>query len=54
MQSVAYKNDHSAHLRFCLACEGEARNMYCLSGVVGGENFVKILRLGHFLKNYNG
>ena len=42
---------------FCLACEAEARHMYCFSGVVvvvvvgvvGGVNF---LCLGHFLRNY--
>ena len=46
---------------FCLACEAEARHMYCFSGVVvvvvvvvivvGGVNF---LCLGHFLGNYKG
>ena len=42
---------------FCLACEAEARHMYCFSGVVvvvvvgGGVNF---LCLGHFLRNYKG
>ena len=46
---------------FCLACEAEARHMYCFSGVVvvvvvvggvvGGVNFFV---LGHFLGNYKG
>ena len=40
---------------FCLACEAEARHMYCFSGgvvvVVVGVNF---LCLGHFLGNYKG
>ena len=45
---------------YCLACEAEARHMYCFSGVVvvvvvvvgvGGVNF---LCLGHFLGNYKG
>ena len=39
----------------CLACEAEARHMYCFSGVVvvvgGGVNFFV---LGHFLGNYKG
>ena len=36
---------------FCLACEAEARHMYCFSGVVvvvGGVNFFEFLHLGHF------
>ena len=36
---------------YCLACEAEARHMYCFSGVVGisggGVNF---LCLGHFFR----
>ena len=35
---------------FCLACEAEARHMYCFSGIgviSGGVNF---LCLGHFLR----
>ena len=44
---------------YCLACEAEARHMYCFSGgivvlvVVGGVNFT-FLCLGHFLGNYKG
>ena len=45
-----------AQFSSCLACEAEARHMYCFSGVgvvvvVGGVNF---LCLGHFLRNYKG
>ena len=45
---------------FCLACEAEARHMYCFSGVVvvvvvgGGGGGVNFLCLGHFLGNYKG
>ena len=45
------------YFQFCLACEAEARHMYCFSGVVVvvvvvvGVNF---LCLGHFLRNYKG
>ena len=47
-----------ARNHFCLACEAEARHMYCFSGggvvvvVVGGG--VNFLCLGHFLENYKG
>ena len=39
------KKDNSCIFGFCLACEAEARHMYCFSGVVvvvvvgGGVNF---------------
>ena len=36
----------------CLDCDAEARHMYCFSGVGVGVNFVEVLRLGRFLKNY--
>ena len=41
------------HSVFCLACEAEARHMYCLSVVVVGSGvyFCRVfLRLDHFLK----
>ena len=43
--------------KFCLACEAEARHMYCFSGGVvvgGGGGGVNFLCLGHFLGNYKG
>ena len=49
------KDDLGLTLSFCLACEAEARHMYCFSGgvvVVGGG--VNFLCLGHFLGNYKG
>ena len=43
---------------YCLACEAEARHMYCFSGGVvvvgGGGGGVNFLCLGHFLGNYKG
>ena len=41
---------------FCLACEAEARHMYCFSGgvVVVGGGGVNFLCFGHFLGNYKG
>ena len=60
LNKVAHASKATAVMRvYCLACEAEARHMYCFSGVVvvvvvvvgGGVNF---LCLGHFLGNYKG
>ena len=50
----------SSNICFCLACDAEARHMYCFSGgvvvvaVVVGGGGVNFLCLGHFLGNYKG
>ena len=51
---------HWLMLSVCLACQAEARHMYCFSGlvvvvifdVIGGG--VSFFVLGHFLGNYKG
>ena len=58
---IRRSEEYNFRIIFCflsrLACEAEARHMYCFSGVgvviVGGGS-VNFLCLGHFLGNYKG